>query len=80
MPKLHFEPLLFCAAWAALAIAGFAYGGRWAGALLSMGLLPPIMAASAYLITQREDFALERQVRWGILVLAGLAFGLWLRS
>jgi len=80
MPKLHVEPLLFCVAWAALAIAGFVRGGQWAGALLSLGLLPLIMGASAYIITRREDFGLERQARWGILVLAGLAFGLWLRN
>jgi len=80
MPKLHAEPLAFCFAWAGLAIAGAYYGGQWAGVMLSIGLLPLIMATSALTIAKMEDFALDRQVRWGILVLAGLALAVYLKS
>jgi hypothetical protein len=76
MPRLHAEPLLFCLAWAALAI----WGGMtsiWIGILLSGGLAVVLMPLSATIITKREDPALERQVRWGLLVLAALALALW---
>ena len=72
MPKLYPEPLLFCLAWAALAI----WGGMtsiWIGILLSGGLAVVLMPMSATILVKREDPALERQVRWGILVLAALA-------
>ena len=76
MPRFHAEPLLFCLAWAALAI----WGGMtsiWIGILLSGGLAVVLMPLSATIITKREDPALERQVRWGLLVLAALALALW---
>lgn len=73
MPKLHLEPLLFCLAWAALAIAGGLYGAWWVAVLLSLGLLFPISAASLQVLSQTDDPRLERQVRWGILVVAALA-------
>ena len=72
MPRLYPEPLLFCLAWAALAI----WGGMtsiWLGLLLSGGLAVVLMPLSAMIISKREDPALERQVRWGLLVLAALA-------
>lgn len=72
MSRLHPEPLLFCLAWAALAI----WGGMtsiWIGILLSGGLAVALMPLSATIITKREDPVLERQVRWGLLVLAALA-------
>ena len=71
MPKFHAEPLLFCLAWAALAIWG-GMSSLWLGILLTGGLLTVLMPISASIITKREDFVLERQVRWGILLLAGL--------
>ena len=73
MTRLHPEPLLFCAAWAALAIAGGLWGSWWIAVLLSFGLLLLISAASLQILTRTEDMALERQVRWGILVVAALA-------
>ena len=73
MTRLHPEPLLFCAAWAALAIAGGIWGSWWIAVLLSFGLLLLISAASLQILTRTEDMALERQVRWGILVVAALA-------
>ena len=73
MTRLHPEPLLFCAAWAALAIAGGLWGSWWIGVLLSFGLLLLISAASLQILTRTEDMALERQVRWGILAVAALA-------
>jgi hypothetical protein len=80
MPKLHAEPLLFCLAWAALAVAGAVLGGIWAGVVLALGLLVILMPASALILTRFEDFGFERQVRWGILVLAALALAVWLRA
>jgi len=73
MTRLHPEPLLFCAAWAALAIAGGIWGSWWIAVLLSFGLLVLISAASLQILTRTEDMALERQVRWGILAVAALA-------
>jgi len=73
MTRLHPEPLLFCAAWAALAIAGGLWGSWWIGVLLSFGLLLLISAASLQILTRTENMALERQVRWGILAVAALA-------
>lgn len=70
--RLHPEPMLFCLAWAVLII----WGGMtsiWLGILLSGGLAVILMPLSATIITKREDPALERQVRWGLLVLAALA-------
>jgi hypothetical protein len=78
MPKLYPEPLLFCFAWALLAVAGSVWGGIWAGLILSLGLLTILMPMSALILTRYEDLALERQVRWGILVIAGLALAVWL--
>ena len=73
MTRLHPEPLLFCAAWAALAIAGGIWGSWWIAVLLSFGLLLLISAASLQILTRTEDMALERQVRWGIFAVAALA-------
>jgi hypothetical protein len=76
MPKLHVEPLIFCLCWAALAILGGIQAGLWAGAALSAGLLLIIMPTSSYVLTKTDSLVVERQVRWGILVLAALIFGL----
>ena len=80
MPRLHVEALLFCVAWAALALAGGIYGGWWVGALLSLGLLVVISAASLQILSQTEDPGLERQVRWGILIVAALALAVYLNA
>ena len=79
MPRLHPEPLLFCLAWAMLAI----WGGMtsiWLGILLSGGLAVVLMPVSAAIISKREDPVLERQVRWGILAIAALALPIWLNA
>jgi len=73
MTKLHPEPLLFCAAWAALAFAGGIWGSWWVAVLLSVGLLLLISGASLQILSQTDDLRLERQVRWGILIVAALA-------
>ena len=72
MPKFHGEALLFCLAWAALALAGGIWGSWWIGVLLSFGLLILVSAASMQVLSQTGDEVMERQVRWGILVVAGL--------
>lgn len=73
MPRLYAEPLLFCVAWAVLAIAGGYWVDWWVGVALSVGLLILISASSMQILAQTEDAALERQVRWGILIVAALA-------
>ena len=80
MPRIHYEALLFCLAWAALAIAGGLYGGLWVGALLSFGLLILISASSMQILSQTEDPIMERQVRWGILIVAAMGLMVWLNA
>ena len=75
--KLNVEALGFCLAWAALAVLGFLRSGPYAGALLSIGLLLVIIPISSMALSRTGDFALERKTRWGLLVLAALAFAVW---
>ena len=77
--KLHPEPLLFCLAWAALAIAAGIMASIWMGILFSAGLALILMPLSATIITKTENLALERQARWGLLILATLALAVWLK-
>jgi hypothetical protein len=79
MPKLYPEPLLFCLAWAALAIAAGIMASIWMGILFSAGLALVLMPLSATIITRTENPALERQARWGLLVIAALALAVWLK-
>jgi hypothetical protein len=72
MPKLYPEALLFCVLWAALAFVGWSRVGWQAGAALTLGLFVIIMPASAITLSKTGNFALERGVRWGILVVATL--------
>lgn len=72
----HPEAALFCLAWIVVAAAGYILEGWLAGSFLTLGLLAVIMPASAVLITQYEDFALERTVRWSILIAAGAVLAL----
>lgn len=76
MPKLHAEALLFCLAWAALAMAGFALSGAVAGGLLSVGLLLLIMPTSSLVLAKTSDLGIERKTRWSILIGAGALFAL----
>ncbi len=79
MPSLHWEPLIFGLVWAALALfAGFSSG--WlAGILLSVGLMILIMPVSNSILVRTDNMEAERGVRWGILAMAALLYGL-LRS
>ena len=79
MPRLHLEPLLFCLAWAALAIAAGIMASIWMGVLFSAGLAIVLMPLTATIVTKTGDFTLERQVRWGLLVLAALGLAVWLK-
>ena len=72
MPKIYPEALAFCVLWAALAVAGFALLDWKAGVILSVGLFMLIMPASAIILSRTSNFALERAVRWGILVVAAV--------
>ena len=78
MPKLRLEPLLFCLCWVLLAVAASVFGSTWAGLAVGLGLLLIFMPSSAFILTRYEDEKLERQVRWGILVIAGLLLAIWL--
>ena len=78
MPKIYPEPLLFCLAWAALAIAAGTMASIWMGLLFSAGLALILMPLTATVLTKTGDFALERQVRWGLLVVAALGLAIWL--
>ena len=80
MPKLRLEPMLFCLCWVLLAVAASVFGGTWAGLAIGLGLLLVFMPTSALILTRYEDEKLERQVRWGLLVIAGLVLAVWLRS
>jgi hypothetical protein len=80
MPRVHAEALLFCAAWASVALAGGLLGGPFVGLAVAFGLLLVLMPLSAYVLTEKEDERLERQLRWGVLVLAALALGVWLTA
>lgn len=79
MPKLYPEPLLFCLAWASLAIAAGIMASIWMGILFSAGVALILMPLSATIIAKTENFAIERQVRWGLLLVAALALAVWLR-
>lgn len=76
MPRLHVEALIFSLTWAALAVYGGVTAGFMTGAALSAGLLLIIMPTSAFVLSKTGSFTLERQVRWGILVVAALVLGL----
>jgi hypothetical protein len=80
LPKFNLEPFLFCVAWALTAVAGSVLGGIWVGAALSLGMLLILMPLSAIILTRYEDLALERQARWGLLVIAGLGLAVWLHA
>jgi len=80
MPRLHVEALLFCGAWALLALAGGVLGGPLAGLAVALGLLMVLMPLSTYALARKEDERLERQLRWGALGLAALALGVWLTA
>jgi hypothetical protein len=70
--RLHVEALVYCIAWAALAILGLNLAGIKAGLLLSVGLFLIVMPTSALVLSRTGNFALERGVRWGILVASAL--------
>jgi hypothetical protein len=72
MPKLYPEALFFCVVWVALAVAGWVLLGMRAGLALSVGLFLIIMPTSAITLSRTGNFALERGVRWGILIVAAL--------
>jgi hypothetical protein len=74
MPRVYPEALIFCAAWAALAIWGGLEVGWKAGAALTLGLFILIMPTSALILSRTGNFAAERAVRWGILAVAAIIF------
>lgn len=79
MPKLNLEALLFCLAWASLAVFAFVRAGYVAGAILSVGLLVVIMPVSSLILDKTGNLGTERLARWGVLILAGAGLAIWLR-
>jgi hypothetical protein len=73
MPKLYPEALAYCVLWVALALFGLDRLGWKAALALSVGLFLIVMPASAIILSRTGNFAIERGVRWGILVAAALA-------
>jgi hypothetical protein len=73
MRRPNADALIYCIAWVALAVAGWRYAGLKAGLLLSVGLFLVVMPASALTLSRTGSFAVERAVRWGILILAAVA-------
>jgi hypothetical protein len=71
--RINVDALLYCVAWAALAIVGWERGGLRLGLLLSAGLFLIVMPTSALILTRTGNFKAERAVRWGILLIAALA-------
>jgi hypothetical protein len=80
MPRLALEPLIFCLCWVGLAVVASVLGTVWAGVAIALGLLLVLMPMSAFILTRYEDEKLERQIRWGVLVIAGLLLAIWLKS
>lgn len=72
----HPEAAFFSLVWAGLAITGFVLEGWIAGSLLSLGMLAILGPMSAAIISKTDDFALERTVRWSILIGAGALLAL----
>ena len=72
----HPEAAAFCAAWVAVAVAGYVLEGFLAGSLLTFGLMGVLMPVSGYLLGKKEDPVLERTVRWSILIGAGVILAL----
>ena len=72
MRRLNLDALLYCLAWAVLAILGFQVGGLRLGLILSAGLFIIIMPLSAFLLSRTGSFTIERSVRWSILAVAAL--------
>jgi hypothetical protein len=72
----HPEALLFCLAWIVVAAAGYILEGWIAGSLLTFGMLAIVMPLSGILISKYDDFALERTVRWSVLIGAGAILAL----
>jgi hypothetical protein len=70
--RLHPEALIYCIAWATLALVGYRLGGLKAGLLLSVGLFLVVMPSSAIALSRTGSFAIERGFRWGILAVAAL--------
>ena len=80
MPRLAIEPLIFCICWVGLAVVASVLGTVWAGLAIALGLLLVLMPMSAFVLSRYEDEKLERQIRWGILAIAGLLLAIWLRT
>jgi uncharacterized membrane protein YedE/YeeE len=78
--RLAVEPLIFCLCWAGLAVVASVFGNTWAGLAVALGLLLVLMPSSAFILSRYEDEKLERQVRWGLWVIAALLFGIWMQS
>jgi hypothetical protein len=80
MPGFNLDGALFALCWAALAIAGAALGGWYAGIALLAALLLIVMPTSAFIVARSGNLALERQIRWALLAAAAVCLYLGLRA
>ena len=72
----HAEAAAFCLAWVGVAVAAYILEGWLAGSLLTFGMLAVVMPMSGFVISRYDDFALERTIRWSILIGAGAILAL----
>ena len=77
MPRLDIEALLFCAAWAALALYAGLVSGWPAGAVITVGLMLLVMPTSAVAIARFDSRAVERAARWILLLLVSGVYLAW---
>jgi len=80
MERLNIDALLFCIAWAAMAVAAALAGGLWIGVAVLVIPFPVIIPVSALILTKTSNFVLERAVRWGLLGLAAIGLFIGLRA
>ena len=68
MSGLNTEALAFSILWVLLASAAFMLFGWTAGLIMSGGIFLAVSASSAIIYSTSGNIALERGVRWAILV------------
>ena len=76
--RINVELLLFCLVWATLAIAGVMLGGWTIGLTLAIIVFLAISASTAIILSRSGDLAMERKMRWAIVIGGWIAFLLYL--
>jgi hypothetical protein len=73
LSRVNIETLLFCLAWAGLAVVAVSYGGWTVGLALAIGLFLAISASTGAILSRSGDLGFERKMRWGILIAGWIA-------